>query len=53
LIQIKFGGSEQSNSRAVLALCRPNAPFAELVRLSKTCIADEMREKHRRRVLGD
>jgi hypothetical protein len=33
--------------------CRPNAPFAELVRLSKTSIADEMREEHARRVLGD
>jgi hypothetical protein len=33
--------------------CRPNAPFAELVRLSKTSIADEMREEHRRRVLGE
>jgi len=33
--------------------CRPNAPFAELVRLSPTSIADEMREKHRRRVLGE
>jgi hypothetical protein len=32
--------------------CRPNAPFAELVRLSQTSIADEMREEHRRRVLG-
>ncbi len=32
--------------------CRPNAPFAELVRLSRTSIADEMREEHRRRVLG-
>jgi len=32
--------------------CRPNAPFAELMRLSKTSIADEMREEHRRRVLG-
>jgi len=31
--------------------CRPNAPFAELVRLSRTSIADEMREEHRRRVL--
>src|SRR5215470_18267657 len=29
--------------------CRPNAPFAELVRLSRTSIADEMREEHRRR----
>jgi hypothetical protein len=33
--------------------CRPHAPFAELVRLSRTSIADEMREDHRRRVLGD
>ena len=33
--------------------CRPNAPFAELVRLSRTSIADEMREEHRWRVLGD
>jgi hypothetical protein len=33
--------------------CRPNAPFAELVRLSPTSIADEMRIEHTRRVLGD
>jgi hypothetical protein len=33
--------------------CRPNAPFAELVRLSRTSIADEMREEHRRRVFGE
>ena len=33
--------------------CRRNAPFAELVRLSPTSIADEMCEEHRRRVLGD
>ena len=33
--------------------CRPNAPFAALVRLSRTSIADEMREEHRRRVLRD
>jgi hypothetical protein len=33
--------------------CRPNVSFAELVRLSRTSIADEMRERHRRRVLGD
>jgi hypothetical protein len=26
--------------------CRPNAPFAELVRLSRTSIADEMRSEH-------
>jgi hypothetical protein len=33
--------------------CRPNAPFAKLVRLSRTSIADEMREEHTRRVLGE
>ncbi len=33
--------------------CRPNAPFAELVRLSRASIADEMRVEHRRRVLGE
>ena len=33
--------------------CRPTAPFAELVRLSRTSIADEMREEYRRRVLGE
>jgi hypothetical protein len=33
--------------------CRPNAPFAELVRLSRTSIADEMRKEHQRRVLGE
>ena len=33
--------------------CRPNAAFAELVRLSRTSIADEMRDEHRRRVLGE
>ncbi len=33
--------------------CRPNAPFAKLVRFSKTSIADEMREEQRRRVLGE
>jgi hypothetical protein len=32
--------------------CRPHAPFAELVRLSPTSIADEMREEHTRQVLG-
>jgi hypothetical protein len=26
--------------------CRPNAPFAELVRLSRMSIADEMREEY-------
>ena len=33
--------------------CRPNAPFAELVRLSRTSIADEMREDHRRRIFDE
>jgi hypothetical protein len=34
--------------------CRPNAPpFAELAPLSRTSIADETREEHRRRVLGE
>jgi len=33
--------------------CRPNAPFAELVRLSRTSIADEMREEYRKRALGE
>jgi hypothetical protein len=32
---------------------RPNAPFAELVRLSPTSTADEMRKEHRLRVLGE
>jgi hypothetical protein len=33
--------------------CRPHAPFAKLVRLSKTSIADEMRIEQSRRVLGE
>jgi len=33
--------------------CRSNAPFAELVSLSRVSIADEMREEHRRRVFGE
>jgi hypothetical protein len=33
--------------------CRPNAPFAELVQLSRTSIADEMRIEHTQRVLGE
>jgi hypothetical protein len=32
---------------------RPHAPFAELVRLSRTSIADEMRIEHTRQVLGE
>ncbi len=33
--------------------CRPNAPFAELVRLSRTSVADEMRIEHTRRIFGE
>jgi hypothetical protein len=33
--------------------CRPNAPFAELVRLSRTSIADEMRGEHARAISRD
>jgi hypothetical protein len=33
--------------------CRPNAPFVELVRLSRTSIADEMRIEQTRQVLGE
>jgi hypothetical protein len=33
--------------------CRPHTPFAELVRLSRTSITDEMRIEHTRRVLGE
>src|SRR6266550_5645597 len=33
--------------------CRPNAPFAELVQLTRTSIANETREEHRRQVLGE
>lgn len=33
--------------------CRPNAPFAELVRLSRKSIADEMRDEQRRRTIGE
>jgi hypothetical protein len=33
--------------------CRPNSPFAELVRLSRTSMADEMRIEHTHRVLGE
>jgi hypothetical protein len=47
------GRSIQIGSSLIPALscrsCRPNAPFAELVRLSRASIADEMREEHRRR----
>ena len=35
---------DQPQSALSCRSCRPNAPFAELVRLSRTSIADEMRE---------
>jgi hypothetical protein len=41
------------NRKSLSYRSRPNAPFAELVRLSRTSIADEMREEHGRRVLGE
>jgi hypothetical protein len=33
--------------------CRPNALFAELVRLSRASIVNETREAYRRRILGE
>ena len=33
--------------------CRPHSPFAELVRLSRTSIADEIRIEHTRRVFNE
>src|ERR1700691_2320991 len=33
--------------------CRPNAPFAELVRLSRASITEGLREERARRVLGE
>jgi hypothetical protein len=58
---IDLRGLDRHSDAAVTSLipalscrsCRPNAPFAELVRLSRTSIADEMREEYRRRVLGE
>jgi hypothetical protein len=59
-MQLTFGrwtviptGGKQSHSRTVVPTLRPNAPFAELVKLSRTSIADEMREDQRRQVLGE
>ena len=43
----------QPHRGAVLPLISTNAPLAELVRLSRTSIADEMREEHRRCALGE
>jgi hypothetical protein len=58
---IDLRGLDRHSDAAVTSLipalscrsCRPNAPFAELVRLSRTSIADEMREEYRRRVLDE
>ena len=58
---IDLRGLDRHHDAAVTSLipalscrsCRPNAPFAELVRLSRKSIADEMREEHQRRVTGD
>jgi hypothetical protein len=56
---IDLRGLDRHHDAAVTSLipalscrsCRPNAPFAELVRLSRKSIADEMREEHRRRMI--
>ena len=58
---IDLRGLDRHRNAAVTSLisslscrsCRPNAPFAELVKLSRTSIADEMREEHTKQVLGD
>ena len=56
-VQIRESARPVSHFLPVTSLscrsCRPNAPFAELVQLSRTSIADEMREKHRREVFGE
>jgi hypothetical protein len=46
-------GGNESHSRAVLPLVPADAPFAELVRLSRTSIADEMHEERLSPVLGE
>jgi hypothetical protein len=33
--------------------CRPNAPFAELVRLSQLSVADDVHEERQRRAFGE
>ena len=43
-------GRNQPHSGAVVLSCRPNAPFAELVRLSRTSVAADVREEQ---VLGE
>jgi hypothetical protein len=55
--RLTFARSTVTATRSVTGLipalscrsCRPNAPFAELVRLSRTSIADEMREEYARK----
>jgi hypothetical protein len=51
----RHGGAAVTSLMPALSCrsCRPNAPFAELVRLSQTSIADEMHKEHTRRVLGE
>jgi hypothetical protein len=41
---------DKPHSFALVPFMPASAPFAELVRLSRTSIADEMREEHRRQV---
>jgi hypothetical protein len=58
---IDLRGLDRHHDAAVTSLipalscrsCRPDAPFAELVRLSRKSIADEMREQHRRCTIGE
>jgi hypothetical protein len=50
-LRFAIRSTEEQRAKSVQSY-RPNAPFAELVQLSRTGIADEMREEHRRRVLG-
>jgi hypothetical protein len=48
-----FAQAEQPNAAELAQKVVIDAPLAELVRLSRTSIADEMREEHRRCVLGE
>jgi hypothetical protein len=58
---IDLRGLDRHSDAAVTSLipalscrsCQPNAPFAELVQLSRTSIADEMRIEHTLRALGE
>jgi hypothetical protein len=49
----KLRGAQTVPVLSWLFVCAPNKKFAELVRLSRTNITDEMQEEHRRRVLGE